>query len=111
MNVIKVDSHQFLTTMLLQHDQFDFIYIDGSHSSIDCYTDCYLAWKLLNKGGIMAMDDYTYNCHDDSIPLLKVKGDQHIEHIPFHGINHFLKKHEGEYRIIRIDYRVFLEKL
>jgi predicted O-methyltransferase YrrM len=111
MNGIKGDSHQVLTNMLLQHDQFDFIYIDGSHSSIHCYTDCYLAWKLLNKGGIMAMDDYTYNCQDNSIPLLKVKGNQHVEHIPFHGINHFLKKHEGEYRIIDISYRVFLEKV
>jgi predicted O-methyltransferase YrrM len=111
MNAIKGDSHEVLTKMLLDHEQFDFIYIDGSHSSIHCYTDCYLAWKLLHKGGIMAIDDYTYNCQDDSIPLLKVKGDQHIEHSPFYGVNHFLKKHEGEYRIINIAWRVFLEKL
>lgn len=111
MNGIKEDSHQVLTTMLLQHDRFDFIYIDGSHSSIDCYTDCFLAWKLLHKGGIMAIDDYTYNTQDDSIPLLKIKGDQYLEHSPYHGVNHFLKKHEGEYRIIDIAYRVFLEKL
>jgi len=111
MNGIKGDSHQVLTNMLLQHEQFDFIYIDGSHSSVDCYTDCYLAWKLLNKGGIMAIDDYLYNCEDHSIPLLKVKGDQHMEHSPYHGINHFLKKYKGEYRVIDIAYRVFLEKL
>jgi hypothetical protein len=111
MNGIKGDSHDILTKMLLDHEQFDFIYIDGSHSSIDCYTDCFIAWKLLNKGGIMAMDDYTYNCQDYSIPLLKVKDYQHIEHSPYHGINHFLKKHESEYRVISIGYRVFLEKL
>jgi predicted O-methyltransferase YrrM len=111
MNGIKGDSHDVLTTMVCDHEQFDFIYIDGSHSSIDCYTDCYLAWKLLNKGGIMAIDDYTYNCQDDSIPLLKIKGGQYLEHTPFHGVNHFLKKHEGEYRVIDIGYRVFLEKL
>jgi predicted O-methyltransferase YrrM len=111
MNGIKGDSHQVLTTMLLDREQFDFIYIDGSHSSMDCYTDCYLAWKLLNKGGIMAIDDYLYNTQDNSIPLLKIKGGQHIEHTPFHGINHFLKKHEGEYRVIDIAWRVFLEKL
>lgn len=111
MNGIKGDSHQVLTTMLLDREQYDFIYIDGSHSSIDCYTDCYLAWKLLHKGGIMAIDDYMYNTEDHSIPLLKIKGDRHIEHSPFHGVNHFLKKHEGEYRIIDIAYRVFLEKL
>jgi glycosyltransferase involved in cell wall biosynthesis len=111
MNGIKGDSHEILTKMLLDHEQYDFIYIDGSHSSIDCYTDCYLAWKLLHKGGIMAIDDYMYNIEDYSIPLLKIKGDQYIEHSPFHGVNHFLKKHEGEYRVIHIGYRVFLEKL
>ena len=111
MNGIKGDSHQILTNMLLDHERFDFIYIDGSHSSIDCYTDCYLAWKLLNKGGIMAIDDYTYNTKDNSIPLLKVKGDLYLEHSPYHGVNHFLKKHEGEYRVIDIAYRIFLEKL
>ena len=111
MNGIKGNSHDVLTMMLLDHKQFDFIYIDGSHSSMDCYTDCYLAWKLLNKGGIMAIDDDLYNTVDNSIPLLKIKGDQHLEHSPFHGINHFLKKHEGEYRVIDIAWRVFLEKL
>ena len=111
MNGIKGDSHQVLTTMVCDYEQYDFIYIDGSHSSIDCYTDCYLAWKLLHKGGIMAIDDYMYNTEDHSIPLLKIKGDQYIEHSPFHGVNHFLKKHEGEYRVIYIGYRVFLEKL
>lgn len=111
MNGIKGDSHEILTNMLLDHEQFDFIYIDGSHSSIDCYTDCYLAWKLLNKGGIMAIDDYTYNCQDHFIPLLKIKGNQYLEHSPYHGVNHFLKKHEGKYRIIDIGYRVFLKKL
>ena len=110
-NGIKGDSHDVLTTMLLDQDQFDFIYIDGSHSSIDCYTDCFLAWKLLHKGGIMVIDDYLYNRIDYSIPLLKIKGDQNIEHSPFHGVNHFLKKHKGEYRIIDIAWRVFLEKL
>jgi hypothetical protein len=59
----------------------------------------------------MAIDDYLYNCEDHSIPLLKVKGDSHMEHSPYHGVNHFLKKHKGEYRVIDIAYRVFLEKL
>ena len=111
MNGIKGDSHEVLTAMVCDREQFDFIYIDGSHSSIDCYTDCYLAWKLLNKGGIMAIDDYTYNCQDDSILLLKIRGGQYLEHSPYHGVNHFLKKHKGEYRVIDIGYRVFLEKL
>jgi predicted O-methyltransferase YrrM len=108
---IKGDSHNVLTKMLINRDKFDFIYVDGSHSSVDCYTDCFLAWKLLNNGGVIAIDDYMYNYTDNSIPILKIKGDECLEHSPHQGVDNFLKKHTGEYQIIDISYRVFLEKL
>jgi len=37
---------------------FDFIYIDGDHSSSQVLTDAVLAFRLLRTGGIMAFDDY-----------------------------------------------------
>ena len=37
--------------------QFDFIYVDGSHKCLDCYGDMILAWQLLRKGGVLAVDD------------------------------------------------------
>ena len=41
-------------------DEFDFIYIDGSHLAKDCLTDCILAWPLLKPAGLMCIDDYTW---------------------------------------------------
>ena len=76
---------------------FDFIYIDGSHLLLDCYTDIVLAWKMLEKGGIMGIDDYTYK-------------KKTILESPFEAINHFLKKYVNEYRLIHKGYRVFIEK-
>jgi hypothetical protein len=39
---------------------YDFIYIDGSHLTKDCLTDCILAWPLLRPAGIMVIDDYIW---------------------------------------------------
>jgi predicted O-methyltransferase YrrM len=108
---IKGHSHDILTDMLINKQLFDFIYIDGSHSSINTYTDCYLAWKLLNTDGIMAIDDYTYNLTDQYIPILKIKDDNQLHHTPYYGINEFLSKHKNEYRLIHSSYRIFIQKI
>lgn len=39
---------------------FDFIYIDGSHASIDVLHDAVLAWTLAKPGSIIAFDDYRW---------------------------------------------------
>jgi predicted O-methyltransferase YrrM len=113
---IKGDSHKVLMDMLcrdIEHkdNKFDLIYVDGSHSSIDTYTDCYMAWKLLNSGGMMIIDDYLYNIEDEDIPLLKIKNKDILEHSPYKGINKFLEKYKDEYKVLNISYRVFLEKI
>ena len=38
--------------------QFDFIYIDGSHAARDVLADAVLAWPLLRSGCVMCFDDY-----------------------------------------------------
>jgi len=55
----------------------------------------------LNKGGILAIDDYMY-CYD------RVK-DQPYEY-PLEAVDDFLKKYESEYVLLDKNYRVFLEK-
>ena len=79
---------------------FDFIYVDGSHLLLDSYLDIMLAWKLLNKGGILAIDDVIYNRSQDK-----------IMESPFFGVNYFLETHKGEYKVLNFNYRIFLEKL
>ena len=83
----------------MNKEMYDFIYIDGSHLSFDCYSDLILSWEILVKGGLMAIDDYLYN---DKGPVINS---------PFEGVNHFLKKYEGKYNLLHKGYRVFLEKL
>ncbi len=42
---------------------YDFIYVDGSHATIDVIEDAVLSFRLLKAGGILAFDDYRW---DDS---------------------------------------------
>ena len=96
---IKGDSGEVLMDLFIQDKRFDFIYVDGSHRATDVFFDCVLSWKLLNKGGILAIDDYLY------------KIEQNDWDIPYHGINRFLEKYKDEYIPINIGYRVFIKKL
>ena len=98
MKGMKGDSYEVLFEMLRENRIFDFIYIDGSHLSFDCYSDLILSWKLLNRGGLLAIDDYLYN-------------EGAIIDSPFEGVNHFLKKHSHEIKILHKGYRVFLIKI
>lgn len=95
---IKGDSTFILINMIKSDDKYDFIYVDGSHMLLDCYSDLLLAWELLNVGGLMGIDDYLHNSND----CLKS---------PFEAVNHFLNKYDGKYKIIHKSYRVFVQKL
>jgi SAM-dependent methyltransferase len=49
-----------LSEMVSNGEQFDFIYIDGSHTAPDVLTDAVLAFQLLPIGGVIVFDDYTW---------------------------------------------------
>ena len=98
---IKGDSLEVLMNMIKTNDKYDFVYVDGSHLALDCFADLILSWELLNKRGIMAIDDYLYNYEPNNGNFES----------PHEGINRFLKKYEGKYKILHTGYRVFLEKL
>jgi predicted O-methyltransferase YrrM len=96
---IKGDSYEVLFEMMKENKKFDFIYIDGSHLSFDCYSDLMISWRLLVRGGVLAIDDYLYNAEGA------------VVNSPFEGVNHFLKKHQNEIKILHKGYRVFLTKV
>jgi predicted O-methyltransferase YrrM len=96
---IKGDSCSILLDMVKTYKKYDFIYLDGCHLLLDCYSDLILSWQLLNCGGILAIDDYYLNTNDSD--LLQS---------PFESVNHFLKKYDTEIKILHKGYRVFLEK-
>lgn len=53
----------------LRHQQFDLIYIDGSHHSEDVMLDGVNAWHLLRDGGALIFDDYQIVCFADRVDV------------------------------------------
>jgi hypothetical protein len=78
--------------------RFDFIYIDGDHTSHQVAKDADNAWKLLKSGGILAFDDYLWG------------KDLQPELTPKPAIDRFLAKYTGEYELLSEDYQLWLKK-
>lgn len=97
---IQINSTFGLLEFIKKNIFFGFIYVDGSHLLLDCYSDLVLSWQILEKGGILAIDDYYYN-----------KDDKNILNSPYNAVNHFLKLYKGQYNLLSMSYRVFLEKI
>jgi hypothetical protein len=77
---------------------WDFIYIDGDHTTKQVARDAINAWKLLKSGGILAFDDYRWG--QDLPPHLT----------PHPAIDAFLDEHAGEYELLSKDYQVWIQK-
>lgn len=63
LEVIEDHSVQALAKLICEKRQFDYIYIDGSHTSPDTLTDACMAFPLLKTGGVMIFDDYLWEVH------------------------------------------------
>jgi predicted O-methyltransferase YrrM len=77
---------------------YDFIYIDGDHTTVGVLLDAELSWVFLKPNGIMAFDDYTWG------------SDLPAELTPTLGIDLFLGRHEGEYETLVINEQVWIKK-
>lgn len=62
--VLKGRSIDQLPKLIDAGEQFDLIFIDGSHAILDVMLDAVLAWRLLARGGLMIFDDYWYRRPD-----------------------------------------------
>jgi predicted O-methyltransferase YrrM len=92
------DSVKILPKFVREGLEFDFIYVDGSHKTLDTAVDLVFSWHLVAKGGILAIDDYLWNAQEGF-------------DIPKPAIDHFLQQHENEYIVLDKAYRIFLQKL
>jgi predicted O-methyltransferase YrrM/GR25 family glycosyltransferase involved in LPS biosynthesis len=97
--ILKGDSCDVLIDLIKQNKTYDIINITNKQC-LDCYTDCLLAWKILNKNGLLIIDEYLY----------KQTTMDNIFDKPFYGVNHFLEKIEGGYTMLEKGYRLFLLK-
>jgi len=58
MRVIQKQSGVALPELLVAHEKFDVIYVDGSHMACDVMFDAVNCFSLLKPRGIMIFDDY-----------------------------------------------------
>ena len=81
------------------YTNYDFIYVDADHTTVGVLVDAELSWRILNTGGIMAFDDYTWG-HESGDPRLA----------PQVGIDLFLHRHLGSYELLAKNTQVWLRK-
>lgn len=98
-NICKIKGYSADFLQQAQSEYYDFIYIDGDHRAEEVYKDAEFAWRCLKNKGIMAFDDYLWT-HTSGDPNLA----------PAKGIDKFLKKYEGRYKIIVVDEQVWISK-
>ncbi|MCC6948871.1 MAG: class I SAM-dependent methyltransferase [Bradyrhizobiaceae bacterium] len=79
-------------------EQFNFIYVDGSHCADDVVCDAINAWRLLSRGGVIIFDDYIWEFYP------KTRDN------PVTAINAFLYMKKGEYEILDVYEQLCLKK-
>jgi len=67
-----------LAELIKDHAQFDFIYVDGSHSADEVLADAVMAFGLLKKNGYMIFDDYLWMAAADSLDRPKMSIDAFV---------------------------------
>lgn len=60
LRVIKADSRFLLPALCRDAQQFDIIYVDGSHATLDVVNDGIYSLHLLKKNGVIIFDDYQW---------------------------------------------------
>ena len=96
--VKKGNSFNVLLDLNKKNSKFDVIYVDGSHTLLDSYTDILLSFELLEKGGVLIIDDVPFNKEDSM-------------NSPLEGVKYFVEKYGRRIRILKNGYRLFIEKL
>jgi predicted O-methyltransferase YrrM len=89
----------------LSFDTYDFIYVDGSHSTVNVLEDAVHAFRLLKTGAIMAFDDYLW---DKPRSICDPKWNQHGT--PKEAIDAFLKVYSHEIELLHRGYQVWIRK-
>ena len=97
-NASKVSFHKMTSNEFFKNNKkkFNLIYIDGCHEPEFIKNDMKNAFAILEKSGIMWMDDYGGNT---SVDKCKIHMDK------------FLEKYKGQYKIIHKNYQLAIVKI
>ena len=80
-------------------EKFDFIYIDGAHTSTQVLVDAINAFPRLKVGGILAFDDYEWPIYSGTL------------NNPKSGIDCWLTLFNGYYEFLIQNYQIWVKKL
>ena len=97
--ILPIASYNALGYLISRESQYDFIYVDGDHSSSGVMTDACMAFGMLKQGGIMLFDDYLWKDVPGAINQPKMAVDQ------------FLLMFEGKCQLMMLGYQLAIEKL
>lgn len=97
-NVMADLSFYALAELIVQKQQYDFIYVDGSHTAEESLADIIMSFGLLKKGGVMILDDYLWDHPTEHLDRPKMSIDSFI--------NMFIRKID----ILAQNYQVILRK-
>lgn len=93
----KTTTTEFLLDIAKTETLFDFIYVDADHTALSAFVDGALAMNVINIGGIIAFDDYTWRSG---------KGDMFD---PWPGIEKFLEVYKDEVTVIEKKDQVWIQ--
>jgi predicted O-methyltransferase YrrM len=100
---IKVKKHKMSSDMFFAmtpvQETYDFIYIDGSHTSVQTLLDSINGFRLLKVGGVLAFDDYEWDLEEDE--WLR----------PKKGINSFLHLMHERVEVVHQGYQLWIKKI
>lgn len=94
--VMQSDSYTALTKLIQENKQYDFVFVDGSHTAIDVNLDLILAFKLIKIGGLIYADDYYWGFNDKTIyesPKLGIDSFVSVYRDKLHVVNNLTNNH------------------
>ncbi len=99
--LIKLKGESRISIRSLKNN-FDFVYIDGSHVAKDVLVDAVMAWDLLKPGGMIIFDDYGLR--------RSPRDSQSDALIPEPAIDAFLKVFRHYVDVVHQDYQIIVRK-
>lgn len=77
-NIIVDRSFKALAQQIVDQQQYDFIYVDGSHCADVVLMDACMAFPLLKSGGVLLFDDYLWDHPADHLDRCKMSVDSFV---------------------------------
>ena len=102
-HIVKGDSSEELR--IFPKEYFDFIYVDGNHDEKAVIKDAINSFRILKKGGIMALDDYLLGIRYPNTP-----GSKAMNGLAKKAIDYFVDVFEDELEVIHKDYQLWIRK-